>query len=162
MHALPAKFLTENFNVLLFGKHENLETLSAPGHRVSVPRKRKFTFAAKLSEFVILRPHAILFLKRHPVGKVLLSRAEDTPVRIQRKRRSIGPLMTLFVPGYFRRRSPTRRSRSAHSPSTLASIRSKQFVRGLGWNTGPLKVTDFLPLPQNLAAHVLNLISDGV
>ena len=41
-----------------------------------------------------------------------------------RKRRSIGPLMALFVPGYFLRPSPTRRSRSAHRSSTLVSIRA--------------------------------------
>jgi hypothetical protein len=27
MHPLPAKFLTENYGVLLFGKHENLKVL---------------------------------------------------------------------------------------------------------------------------------------
>jgi hypothetical protein len=41
-----------------------------------------------------------------------------------RNRRSVGPWMTLFVPGYFLRSSPTSRSRSAHSSSTLASIRA--------------------------------------
>jgi hypothetical protein len=38
-------------------------------------------------------------------------------------RRSIGPLMTLLVPGYFRRCSPISRSRSTHGPSTLPCIR---------------------------------------
>ena len=36
----------------------------------------------------------------------------------------------------------------------------QQLVRGLGRDACPLKVTDFLPLPQDLAAHVLDFISE--
>jgi hypothetical protein len=128
MHPFAAKFLTENFGVLLFGKHENLKVPPLPGHRVSVTRQGEFALAAKISDFVILCPDAILFRKSYPVRRTLLCRAEDAPVRVQRKRRSIGP-MTLFVPGYFLRCSPTSWSRSAHRPSTLASIRSSSRPR---------------------------------
>ena len=41
-----------------------------------------------------------------------------------RKRRSLGPLIALFVPGYFIRCSPTSWSRSAHNSSTFNSIRA--------------------------------------
>jgi hypothetical protein len=38
----------------------------------------------------------------------------------------------------------------------------QQLVRGLGRDARSLKVTDFLPLPQDSAAHVLDFVSDGV
>jgi hypothetical protein len=49
----------------------------------------------------------IIFLKRDPRRKMLVGRALSTPVGTHRKRRSIVPLITLFVPGYFMRCSPT-------------------------------------------------------
>jgi hypothetical protein len=63
MHPFAAKFLTENFGVLLFGKHENLKVLPLPGHRVTVTRQGKFALMAKISELVIVLPHAFLLLK---------------------------------------------------------------------------------------------------
>jgi hypothetical protein len=126
MHPLPAKFLTENFGVLFFRKHENLKVLPLPGHRVSVTREGAFALAAKIPEHVIILPHAFLLRERHPVGKVLLCRAEDTPIRVQRKRCSIGPLMTSFVPGYFRRCTNTSEMKPARVTATgrVCSLRS--------------------------------------
>ena len=98
MHQLPAKFPTENFGVLLFGKHESLTILPLRGRRVSVTREEKFALAAKIPELMIVLSHAFLFRKRHPVEKVLPCRAEDAPVRIRLKRRSIGPVDNFVYP----------------------------------------------------------------
>jgi len=48
------------------------------------------------------------------------------------------------------------------SAAEPVNFSSQEFVCRPGGNPRPLKVTDFLPLPQNLAAHKLDVTPDGV
>src|ERR1700686_1924876 len=80
-------------------------------------------------------------------------------VPIHRKRRSIGPWIALLLPAYFRRVSPTIRSRSAHSSSTLASIRPNSSSAETVLMRPP-EGLNLLPLAHDLAPPVLNLRSD--
>jgi hypothetical protein len=77
-----------------------------------------------------------------------------------RKRRSIGPLIALFVPGYFLRPSPTRQSRSAHRSSTLVSIRaSNSSAETVGI---PARCRSRISLlPVDLAAHMFDFSAHG-
>ncbi len=81
---MSAKLLPEDFGVPLFGKHEHLMVLMLPGHRVPVPRERKFVLPTELPDFVKIRPDTLFFRKRDPKWKVFVSSTGYAPVRVSR------------------------------------------------------------------------------
>src|SRR5216683_7874227 len=89
------------FRILVDGKHDRLHMVEA------------VAFAGT---------HVSDIGERLNPGRVI--RLGVVPNRLHRIRRSIGPLITLSVPGYLTRCSLTCRSRSMHRSSTLESIRA--------------------------------------
>jgi hypothetical protein len=124
MHRFAAELFAENRSVLLVGEHEHLVVLVLPRNGMPVPRERKLPVPTKLSKLIKVLASTIIFAKSDPVGKVIVRCPKYPTMNAHRNRRSIGPLIALFVPGYLRRPSPTCRSRSAHSSSIFASMRA--------------------------------------
>jgi len=141
MHRFPAELFTKNLGVSLIGKHEHLKILALPRNGVSVSRQRKFPILTKSPELVIILANAVIFRERDPVGTIVIRRPEYPTIGVHRKRRSIGPLITLFVPGYFRRWSPTSRSRSAQRAIDFAEHPVKKLHRRGRAYAGPLERT---------------------
>ena len=99
MHWFAAKLFLESFSVGLFSKHEHPIVLILPGDGVTVAREGKFTLPAEVPELVVVLPDALVFVERYPER----GPAEYAPAVLppsHRKRRSLGPLIALFPPGY--------------------------------------------------------------
>jgi hypothetical protein len=69
--------------------------------------------------------------------------------------------MTLFVPGYFTRCSPSNRSRSAARSSTFCSAGEQLLSRSRAYS-GPCELPDFTALAQDLRTHMFDFTADMV